>query len=69
MIARVLAKTGSTVRSCGMLYKAVAQSVLLYGSDIWVVMGAMLKILEGFHYRSARRITGMTATRGADGEW
>ena len=69
MIARVSAKTGSTARSRGMLYKAVAQLVLLYGSESWVVTGAMLKILDRFHHRSARRITGMTATRGADGEW
>ena len=52
-----------------MMYKAVAQSVLLYGSEGWVVTGAMLKILEGFHHRAASQITGMTATRGADGEW
>ena len=30
------------------MYKAMAQSVILYGSEIWVVMGEMLKILEGF---------------------
>ena len=29
----------------------------------------MLKVLEGFHHRAARRITGMTAKRGAGGEW
>ena len=39
MIVRVLAKMGATVRSCGMMYKAVSQSVILYGSDIWLVTG------------------------------
>ena len=39
--------------------------VLLYGSEIWVVTGVMLKVLEGFHHRATRRITGMMATRGA----
>ena len=29
----------------------------------------MLKVLEGFHYRAERRITGMTAKRGSGGEW
>ena len=29
----------------------------------------MLKVLEGFHNRAARRITGMTTTRGAGGKW
>ena len=52
----------------GMMYKAVAQSVLLYESKIWVVMGDMLKVLEGFHHRAARRITGMTATHGTGRE-
>ena len=51
------------------MYNSVAQSVLLYGSEIWVVMGEMLKVLEGFHHRAARRITGMTAKRVAGGEW
>ena len=29
----------------------------------------MLKVLAGSHHRVAQRITGMTAKRGADGEW
>ena len=45
----------------GMLYKAIFQSVLLYVIDSWVVAAAMLKLLEGFHHRSFRRIMGMTA--------
>ena len=67
MITRVLVKTGSTMRSHLMIYKVVSQLVLLHGSDSLVVMGAMIKILEGFRHWAARRITGMTATRGADG--
>ena len=43
--------------------------VILYGSESWVVMGAMLKVLEGFHHRAARRIAGMTDRRAEDGEW
>ena len=69
VISRVLEKTGATVRSWGMIYKAVAQSVLLYSSDIWVVMGDMLKFLEVFHHRAERRITGMTETGGSGREW
>ena len=33
MNAMVMAKTVATVRSWGMMYKAVAQSVLLYNSE------------------------------------
>ena len=29
----------------------------------------MLKVLEGFHHRSERRITAMTERRVANGEW
>ena len=69
MISRVIERTGATVRSQGEMYKAVAQSVLLYGSDIWVVTREMLKVLKAFHHRAARHITGMTVKRGAGGEW
>ena len=60
---------GATVQARGAMYKAVAQSVLLYSSKSWVVSGYMLKVLEGFHHRSASRITGITAKQGAGGEW
>ena len=67
MTTRVLAKTRAMLREQGMIYKSVDQSVILYGSEIWVVAGDMIKVLEGFHHRAARRITGMTAIRGAGG--
>ena len=47
----------------------MAQLVLFYGINIWVVTGEMLKVLEGFHHRAVQRITGMTEKRGAGGEW
>ena len=43
--------------------------VLLYGRNIWVMTGAMLKVLEGFHHRADRRIVGMTAQSTEEGEW
>ena len=52
-----------------MLYKAVAQTVLLYGCKIWLVTGAMLKVMEEFHQRAARRILVITARCAMDGEW
>ena len=69
MIARVLSKMGATVQARGTMYKVVIQSVLLYVSESWVVTGSMMKVLEGFHHRAARRIIGMTATRGTGEEW
>ena len=44
-------KTGAMLRACGMLYKVVSQTVLIYESDSWVVMGDMLKVMKGFHHR------------------
>ena len=43
--------------------------MISYSSKILVVTGEILKVLEGFHNRVARRITGMTANRRAGGEW
>ena len=39
MIAKVLERRGATVRDWGAIYKVVAQSVLLYGRESWVVNG------------------------------
>ena len=34
--------------------------VLLYRSNIWVIMDEIMKVLEVFHHWTARRITGKT---------
>jgi hypothetical protein len=38
-------------------YKAIVQSVLLYGSKKWVLSTASLARLEGFHLRAAYRMS------------
>ena len=40
----------------GMFYKAVVQSVLLFGSETWALTETSLRVLEGFHVRSAYRM-------------
>ena len=45
IISRVLMKMEAMMRSCGVIHKAVEQSLLVYSSDIWVVKGAMLNVL------------------------
>ena len=57
------------MRAQGAMYKAVVQSVILYISNIWVVTGVMLKVLEGFHHQVEQGITEMTEERGEGGEW
>ena len=69
MVEKVLKRMGATVQTRVMLYKEVVHTVLIYGSKIWVMMGAMLKVLEGFHHGVARWIAGNTACRTVDGEW
>ena len=55
---------GATVRAWVEMYKTVAQSVLLYGSNSWVVTREMLKVLTAFHHQAARQITEMMAKCG-----
>ena len=55
-------------RVAGMFYQAVVASVLLYGSESWVVSPAALRELEGFHVEAARRLTGMRPRKVA-GKW
>ena len=69
MIVRVLERTIEMMWDRGAMKNAVAQLVLLYGSAIWVVTREMLKVLTVFHHQAARQIMGMTAKRGAGGEW
>ena len=69
MVERVLENTVAMVRSRGQMYKAVAQLVLFCGSKIWVVMGGIIKVLEGFNHQSARHITGLTMKCRVGGEW
>ena len=54
MVAKVLTKEVAAVQAQAMVYNVVVQTIFPYGSDIWVVTGAMLTVLEGFHHWLAR---------------
>ena len=43
--------------------------MILCGSDMWLITEDMLRILEGFHHRSEKQITGMIEKRGAGRDW
>ena len=68
-LARILTKTGLPPRMAGLFYKAIAQAVLLYGSESWVLSPAMLQPLEGFHHQVARRLTGRLPRKSANNQW
>jgi len=58
MIQRMLTRKGASPKTSVIFYKAVAQSVLLYRCETWVVTPAVLKVLSSFHNRVARRLSG-----------
>ena len=68
-LSRVLRKENSTPRVCGMFYKATVQAVLLFGSETWNITASMVRSLEGFHVRAARRMTGMMPEQKPSGDW
>ena len=43
----------------GILYVAVVQEMLLFGSETWVLNPRLEKACEGFHHRAVRRMVGM----------
>ena len=67
-ISRLLAREGATPTVSGNFYKAIVQSVLLYGSETWVWTESMRLTLQGFHHRVARRLSGLMP-RLVSGEW
>ena len=69
MVAKVLVKTGSLIKSWAMMYNAVSREVLLYGSEIWVVTDEIMTVLEVFHHMIYRWIMGMKSRKGDSGEW
>ena len=46
----------ATLKVSAKFYKAVVQSVLLYGSETWILTKAALARLEDYHIRAAYRM-------------
>ena len=53
----------SSQTNIAILYKAVVQSVLLFGSETWALTESSLRVLEGFHIRSAYRMATVNVPR------
>jgi hypothetical protein len=69
-ISRVLTREGATPRVSAMFFKAVIQTVLLYGSETWVLTPRMLSKLEGCHQQIARRLMGRAPVYlRREGQW
>ncbi len=69
-IGQVLTGENTPPRVSAKFYKAIIQSVLLYGSETWNVTGTALKQLEGFHIRAAYRMARINKPkRGSNNTW
>ena len=66
---KFLVKVGAMVKSCAMMYKEVVQTLILYGSESWIVTDETVKVLEGFHHRISRRIMGKIDRRVGEEDW
>ena len=57
-MASILGWEGTFPRVLGVLFKAVVQEILLFGSEMWVMPPHMGRALESSQNRTARQITG-----------
>lgn len=69
MLRRILAAQHLPPTIASIFYKAVVQAVLLYGSETWVITKRALTLLDSFHHRIARQITGQHVYQGPQGTW
>ena len=68
-LSRILSREGEDPQVSGNFYKAVAQAVLLFGAETWVLTQRMEKALERSQSRIASRLTGKQTRRRMDGNW
>ena len=68
-LTRMLIREGADSRTLVQIYLAVVQSVLLYGSETWVLTPRMQRVLGGFPHRAAHRLTVRQPRKWRDGSW
>jgi exonuclease III len=57
-ISRILMRESATPRISALFYKATIMTILLFGSETWVINNEILQLLTTFHHSIARRLTG-----------
>ena len=65
----VLGWDGEELNVSGKFYNAVAQAVLLFGEETWVLTQKMEKDLDRFQSRFVRRLTGKQPRQRTYGSW
>ena len=58
-LVKILGRKGEDRRTVGRCYVEVVKSVLLFGSENWVLTPRLEKALEEFHHRAAQQMAGM----------
>ena len=66
---KLLGRDTEDRRTAGIFYVSVVQSVLLFGSETWVITPRLENTLKGFHHKVVRRMAGMGTKRKWDGKW
>ena len=69
MFKRLLTRENASRRVMGHFYKAIVQSVLLYGSETWVISTANMRKLSSFHHGCARFISHRHIKPDDEGTW
>ena len=66
----ILYEKKRNLRAAVSVYRSIVESILLYGSETWVLQGyKVLDRLEKFHRRCARFLTGDFIRPDVDGTW
>ena len=65
----ILSREGAYSQTSGKIYLAVAKLVIMYGSEKCVLTPRMKRVLDGFHHRVDRRLTGRQPMMGRYGGW
>jgi hypothetical protein len=68
-LGKLLAREDANPIAMGIFYKVIVQSVLLYGSESWVITKSKMVQLRSFHRRCARHITRTHIRQEEDGTW
>ena len=67
--SKILTAEGMDSKIAGYFYKVVVQTVLLYGSESWVISKRQMRVLESFHRRVARYLSRRHIRKLEDGTW
>ena len=68
-LSRILRREGADTKVLGSFYKVVAQAVLLFRAEMWVLTPRMERALDSLHHRVTQRITGSQPQRWGYGSW